>query len=124
MKKLFPIVLAILLFPLEAYSLPKWVKVAESIGGYITVYVDVKSIKRTGKGREFTAKAVESLPDAECKEVISLITVNCETDYFYVVRAYCYNYSTLEPDATTSSYTKEILTGSIAEHMIKYVCNR
>ena len=124
MKKVFLIIFAILLFSLEAYSLPKWVEVTKSIGGYITVYVDVKSIKRTGKGREFTPKAVESLPDAECKEVISLITVNCETDYFYVVRAYCYNYSTLEPDATTSSYTKEILTGSIAEHMIKYVCNR
>ena len=124
MKKVFLIIFAILLFSLEAYSLPKWVKVAKSIGGYITVYVDVKSIKTTEKGREFTAKFVESLPDAECKEVISLIIVNCETDYFNVVRAYCYNYSKLVPDATTSSYTKEILTGSIAEHMIKYVCNR
>ena len=124
MKKLFPIVLAILLFPLEAYSLPKWVKVAESIGGYTKVYVDVKSIKRTGKGREFTAKFIESLPDTDCKEVISLIIVNCETDYFNVVREYCYNYSTLEPDSTTFSYTNKILKGTVAEYMIKYVCNR
>ena len=125
-KLLFIILLSItsLAVALEAYSLPKWVKVAKSIGGYVTVYIDIKSIKRIGTGREFTAKLEESLPEARCNEIISLIIVNCEGDYFNIIRQECYNYSTLAPDSTISLRTKEILKGSIADVMVKYVCNR